>query len=182
MTATTPPVADLVDVVIEDPAWEALDLPALASRAAVATLRNIGLRPDGFELCLLACDDARIASLNADFRGRAAPTNVLSWPAADPPPRAPGTHPAPPAPGDADDPESLGDIAIAHGVCTAEARAQGKRIEDHVTHLIVHAVLHLLGYDHECDTDAALMEQVEVSILASLGVDDPYRDGARAPQ
>jgi probable rRNA maturation factor len=68
----------------------------------------------------------------------------------------------------------LGDIAISYDTCAAEARAAGKPITAHVTHLIVHGVLHLLGYDHIDDTDAALMERLEVEILGKLGLDDPY--------
>ena len=79
--------------------------------------------------------------------------------------------------GDPDDPLELGDIAIAHGVCTCEAAAAGRPFDWHVTHLLVHGVLHLLGYDHVEDEDAALMERIEVEILAALGVPDPYAEG-----
>ena len=70
----------------------------------------------------------------------------------------------------------LGDIAISYDTCAAEAAAQGKPFADHVTHLIVHAILHLAGYDHEADADAATMEDAERSILAGLGIPDPYRE------
>jgi probable rRNA maturation factor len=85
-----------------------------------------------------------------------------------------GEAPDLPEPGEADDPESLGDIAIAWETCAREAEAQGKPMANHVTHLLVHGVLHLLGYDHVEDEDALLMEGLEVRILASLGVSDPY--------
>jgi probable rRNA maturation factor len=85
-----------------------------------------------------------------------------------------GEAPEPPEPGAAEDPESLGDIAIAWETCAREAVEQDKPMAEHVTHLIVHGVLHLLGYDHIEDEDAALMEGLEVRILASLGVSDPY--------
>ncbi len=80
----------------------------------------------------------------------------------------------PPARGTAAAPESLGDIAIAWETCAREAEAQGKLMADHVAHLIVHGVLHLLGHDHVDEADAAVMEAAEVRILASLGISDPY--------
>lgn len=163
----------LVDTVIEDERWEDV-LPPLAERAARATLAGLGLGPEGFAIVVMGCDDARIASLNADFRGKPVPTNVLSWPSLDRAPEAPGLIPDPPEPGDADMPEELGDIAIAWETCAREAVEQGKRMEDHVTHLLVHATLHLLGYDHIDDADARTMEETEIRVLASLGVSNPY--------
>ena len=166
------------ETLIEDPRWETVDLPGLAERAAAATLAMLGLPGEGLTLCVMGCDDARIAGLNADFRGKPAPTNVLSWPAEE---RAtpPGRVPVPPEPGPAGDPESLGDVALAWETCVAEAGAQGLSVADHATHLIVHGILHLLGYDHGTDADAALMEGTETRILVALGIADPYeRTGA----
>jgi probable rRNA maturation factor len=160
-----------VDVMVESARWAGTDLDALARRSVAATLRWAGLPPDiPWEVAILACDDARIAALNADFRGRPRPTNVLSWPSRE---RAAAADGAPPATPDPSEPE-LGDIAIAHETCAREAAEQGKPFEAHVTHLLVHATLHLLGYDHETDADAALMEGAETRILAVLGLPDPY--------
>ncbi len=103
----------LVDTVIEEPRWETAGLDALAERAAQAVLAELGLGTDGFLICVMGCDDDRIAVLNTDFRGKPAPTNVLSWPSGDRAPDAPGLAPDLPEPGDSDDPEELGDIAIA---------------------------------------------------------------------
>ena len=164
----------LVDCIIEDARWEALGLEALADRAVRAALSHLALPETGFTLCLMGCDDARIAALNADFRGKPSPTNVLSWPSEDRAPDAPGQEPSLPSPGPADSPEELGDIAIAYETCTREATEAGKVVGDHVTHLVVHGFLHLLGYDHVKDADATIMEGHEVAILASLGVNDPY--------
>ena len=99
---------------------------------------------------------------------------MLSWPSEERAAEFVGEEPERPEPGTEDAPEELGDIAIAWETCAREAEAQGKPMADHVTHLIVHGVLHLLGYDHVEDEDAALMEGLEVRILASLGVSDPY--------
>lgn len=152
----------------------ALDLEALAEKATAVSLNALGLPQEGFQIALLAAGDARIAALNADFRGKPKPTNVLSWPSEERAPERPGARPTPPDPGPAEDPESLGDIALAYETCAAEATAQGKALADHVTHLLIHGLLHLLGYDHETEADAALMEGEEVRILAKLGLADPY--------
>ncbi len=160
-----------VDTVIEDARWQAVGLARLADRAALATLAHLGLDPGDWEVALLGCDDARIAALNEDFRDKAAPTNVLSWPSDERGAEVDGAPPAPPEPGP--DPE-LGDIAIAYDTCDREALAAGKPMEDHVTHLLVHGLLHLLGYDHVRDKDATLMERTEIEILGKLGLGNPY--------
>jgi probable rRNA maturation factor len=160
----------LVDCLTEDHRWDALGLEALAETAAVATLERLGLEPSVHEISLLGCNDARIAELNADFRGKPQPTNVLSWPSDERGAREDGEQPHLP---DADE-EELGDIAIAWETCAAEAAAQGKPVAHHVTHLLVHGTLHLLGFDHERPGDAALMEGIEVEILGKLGIPDPY--------
>lgn len=167
----------VVDCVIEDPRWDAFGLAPLAQGAAVATLRHLGLAQDGFTLCLMGCDDTRIAALNADFRGKPQPTNVLSWPSEDRAPAAAGQAPDLPEAGTANEPAELGDIAIAYETCMREAAESDTSVHHHVTHLVVHAILHLMGYDHIDDADAAVMEQVEVEILATLGIADPYRAG-----
>jgi probable rRNA maturation factor len=165
---------DLVETVIEDERWEGFGLATLAERAARAAMSGLGLPIEGFLIGLMGCDDARIAVLNADFRGKPVPTNVLSWPSKERGAEFVGEAPEALEPGLPEDPESLGDIAIAWETCAREAEEQDKPMTDHVTHLIVHGVLHLLGYDHVEDEDAALMEGHEVRILASLGVSDPY--------
>lgn len=155
------------DCVIEDDRWDSAGLEALSERAVHATLTWHGI---GGEVVVMGCDDARIAALNADFRGKPRATNVLSWPSVEHAPREPGARPHLP------DIEELGDIAIAYETCLAEAEAQGKSLDDHVTHLLIHAVLHLLGYDHENDPDAETMEATERSILSTLNISDPYQE------
>ncbi|MDP3341234.1 rRNA maturation RNase YbeY [Frigidibacter sp.] len=163
----------LVDTIAEDERWQSFGLAPLAERAAAATLAHLGLEPSEFEISLMGCDDARIAVLNADFRGKPAATNVLSWPSEERGAEPEGAAPELPE-GDADMPEELGDIAIAWETCEREAAEAGKPMAEHVTHLVVHAVLHLLGYDHERDADASLMEGTEIAILAELGLANPY--------
>lgn len=157
-----------VDCIIEDGRWRDLGLETLAGAACSAVLSHLGLDPEAAEISLLGCDDARIAALNADFRGRPDPTNVLSWPSEERGAEHPGG--APVAPVDME----LGDIAIAFETSHREAAEAGKEMSAHVTHLLVHATLHLLGYDHIDDEDAHLMEGLEVEILGKLGISDPY--------
>lgn len=164
----------LVDCIIEDSRWDVVELDALSSRAVRATLAHLGLPDQGLTLCLLACDDARIAALNADFRGKPQPTNVLSWPSEERAAETPGAEPEPVEPGSAEMPEELGDLALAYDTCLREAEEAGKPFSAHVTHLVVHGLLHLLGYDHVDDADAELMEAHEIAILESLGIDNPY--------
>lgn len=161
-----------VEVIVEDEGWG--DPTPTITLAVVAALHHLGLDPGALEVSVLAADDARIRALNAQFRGKDAATNVLSWPAVDLRPETPGARPEPPDEGTPEDPEALGDIALALEICAAEAAAAGKSLPDHVSHLVVHAVLHLLGYDHETDPDAHLMERTEAAILAGLGIADPY--------
>lgn len=167
-TAHRPSVCD-VEVVVEDARWTGIGLPMLAERACAAALAYLDLG-SGWQITVLGCDDSRISALNADFRGRPVPTNVLSWPAAERVPAAGGRPPAPPDPAD---PE-LGDIAIAWETCETEARAGGIPVAQHATHLLVHATLHLLGYDHISEADGDLMEALETAILAQMGLPDPY--------
>ena len=154
-----------LDIIVADARWDAVSLEAVAHRAVTATLAHLGL--DAAEVSILGTDDTEIARLNGEFRDKPAPTNVLSWPAQDvTPPDMPQT--------DFDGTVALGDIALAYDTCAREAADSEKPLADHVTHLIVHGVLHLLGYDHLRDQDATLMEGIEVEILGKLGLDDPY--------
>ena len=166
------PKADGVEVLVEAPGWDGAALGAVARRAIGAALAYLDLPVAGVEIAVLGCDDARIAALNARFREKAVPTNVLSWPSRSLPRRADGAPPPLPAA-----PAALGDIAIAHETCAREAAAKGIALGDHAAHLLVHGVLHLLGHDHDRPGDAALMEGREAEILARLSLPDPYRDG-----
>ncbi len=161
-----------IDIALEDPRWEQTGLAALADRAAGATLAHLGIASQT-DIVILACDDARIAVLNGDFRAKPTATNVLSWPSDERGAEIEGGTPLPPK-ADPDGRLELGDIAIAYDTCAAEAAAAGKTLPDHATHLIVHGILHLLGYDHVRDGDATVMEQLEIDILGKLGLDDPY--------
>lgn len=162
-----------IDILIEAHSWDDTGLDALAEVAFATTLRELGKEPALFAVSILACDDARIAMLNADFRGKAQATNVLSWPAEEVE-TAPGDMPRLPMPEAGDPPHELGDIALAHETIAREAADAGRTFAQHLSHLLVHGLLHLLGFDHISDPDAELMEGLETRILARLGIPDPY--------
>lgn len=164
-----------IDLLVEDARWDSLPLNAMCEKAVARTLAHLDLALGTPCVSILACDDARIAVLNAEFRGKPLPTNVLSWPAADLQPDHAGASPGLPVPGP-DDLTELGDIALSYDTCAREAADQGKTLPAHVSHLLVHGTLHLLGYDHETDADAALMEKCEREILGKMGIDDPYNE------
>ncbi|MCG6121846.1 MAG: rRNA maturation RNase YbeY [Microvirga sp.] len=154
-----------LDVAVDDERWEALGDPeALAGEAARAALALCDDAPADAEICVLFTDDAAIRALNRDWRGLDKPTNVLSFPAPE----------APMAGAQGAAPQPLGDVAIAYETTAREALEEGKTLQDHATHLIVHGVLHCLGYDHETEAEAEAMEALEIAALARLGIADPY--------
>jgi probable rRNA maturation factor len=143
----------MIEIEVEAEAWTGAlpDAEAVVERAAQAALGAV----EG-DIVVLLTDDAAVRALNGRFRDKDKPTNVLSFPA----PENAFPH--------------LGDIVLAFGVCATEAEAQGKTLADHLSHLVVHGVLHLLGRDHEDDAEAEEMEAEERDILAQIGVADPY--------
>lgn len=158
---------------IAGPAWRAADIAledtvTAAARAAVA---GAGIPfPRGAELGIRLTDDAEIRCLNREWRDRDTATNVLAFALNDT--AAPGADEGAPA--------VLGDIVIAYETCAGEARDQDKPLADHLSHLVVHGALHLLGFDHEDAADAEAMEALERAVLDGLGVPDPYLDSEAA--
>lgn len=150
----------MIDIAVETPQWAPEDEAAIET-AIIAALGHVGLGDITSEVSILLADDARAKELNAQWRGKDKPTNVLSFPAVQ---LAPGDRPGP----------LLGDIMIAHQTVAREALKQSKSFHAHLQHLAVHGLLHLLGFDHICDADAAHMETLEKDILARLGIHDPY--------
>ncbi len=147
----------MIEVEIEADDWTGAlpDAEAIVERAAQAALGDV----EG-GLVVLLTDNGAVQLLNAQFRDKDRPTNVLSFPGGDMP--MPGA------------PIHLGDIVLAFGVCRDEAEAQGKSLANHLTHLVIHGTLHVLGRDHEDEAEAEAMEAEERTLLASLGVADPY--------
>lgn len=144
----------MIDIEIEDERWSGAlpDAHALIDAAAQAALAG----ERGRAVTILLTDDESVRELNGRFRGKDTPTNVLSFPAIE-------------------NPEGfIGDIALAFETCAREAAEQGKTLGHHLQHLVVHGVLHLVGYDHQNDTEAEAMEALEREILSGLDVSDPY--------
>jgi probable rRNA maturation factor len=163
----------ILDVALDaDPEWDSsigwADLAEAAAEAAIAESRFplLAAGPRCVELSIRLAEDEEVHALNAEWRGKDKPTNVLSFPLAGEAELAATA---------ADGPElMLGDIILARGVCAAEAEEKAIPIDQHAAHLMVHGTLHLLGYEHDDDTDAADMEAREIRALARLGIADPY--------
>jgi len=161
-----------VDVIINSPAWESLPFDAAAVAEDITKLayqkavRPAILQNRDTELSVVLSDNEEVQILNRDYRGKDKPTNVLSFAALD-------------------DEESLtlipqgeslpvGDIIISYQVLKEESAHMGVTFQDHYTHILIHGTLHVLGYDHENEDDATLMESLEIQILAGLGIKNPY--------
>lgn len=163
------------DLIHDDGDWTALDDvdAALADvRQVVANCPELADRPPAV-VALALSSDAAVARLNATFRGKPKPTNVLSFPA------EPGPSAADAA---GTEPRFLGDIVLAAETVVGEAREMAIPLADHVRHLVIHAVLHLAGFDHQTDHDASRMETLETRLLARLGIPDPHADADAAPK
>jgi probable rRNA maturation factor len=158
-----PSIAPLTaDILVTADCWQAEpDAETLVQRAIEAAAQQAPASAEAVEVAIVLTDDSGIRTLNRDWRGIDKPTNVLSFPAVQTPAR--GAQP-----------RTLGDIAIAYEITQREAESENKPFAHHLSHLAVHGFLHLIGYDHETDADAEKMETLERSILASLGVPDPY--------
>jgi probable rRNA maturation factor len=149
-----------IDIRVESDLWKRKpDIKTVARRAIVKAATMVALPK--CELSVLLTDDPTIRTINADWRGVNAPTNVLSFP----------------APGGGERP-FIGDIVLAYETIAAEARAERKPFAHHFAHLAVHGFLHLLGYDHIRKKDAEIMEDAERGILRQLRIPDPYRGQA----
>ena len=173
-TSTAKALPLKVDVILEDPAWLTALAPAdeavLTRRLRLWARRALAIAVAdrwkgssvGLDCCVVLSSDAKVRRLNRDYRGKDKPTNVLSFAALDggKPPRSQAWP--------------LGDIILALGTCRKEARAQGKNLDQHLAHLVIHGVLHLLGYDHEMAAEAERMEGLEIAALQRLGIDNPY--------
>ena len=163
----------MIEVAVQaEPMWPGDGWEALATHAALAAFRHspyaeLAEAEEEIEISVRFADDAEVRALNAAYRGKDRPTNVLSFPMVQ--------RDLLDGLANTDDGEVLlGDIILAHGVCEREAAEKGVSTAVHATHLVVHGTLHLLGFDHEGDSEAEAMEAIERSALASLGIADPY--------
>lgn len=161
-----------IDISVQDPVWEKQgNIESIVKVTATKTLTSAIMPKFAYgkalEISIVLANDELVQVLNREYRDKDKPTNVLTFASAD----------------DEDfeqqlfvEPLNLGDVILSYQTIENEAREQGKLIIDHVKHLIVHGVLHLLGYDHQTDDDATDMETLEIRILEQLGVQNPYVD------
>lgn len=150
----------LVEVLRNEADWNGAVTDRVLADAAEAAFARSGRGSESAELALLLCDDDEIRKLNKAWRGKDEPTNVLSFPLG--------------APHVTDGLRPLGDVALAYQTVAQEALDRGVSIGQHAAHLVIHGVLHLMGYDHMDDADAQEMESLEAEVLAGLGLPNPY--------
>jgi len=143
------------EFIVEDARWRDVALRRRLKSAANRAIKECGAQKH-FSFTVLLTNDAKLAELNKLFRGRKGPTNVLSFPAEE------------------NEENYLGDVALAYETCRRESKDGKKKFADHASHLVVHGVLHLLGFDHVTPRDAKKMEPLETAILAKMGIKDPY--------
>lgn len=166
-------MAPCIDVSVPCPAWSALDFDAEdLAREITALAFDKALKPPAVggrdvEISVSLADDKKVQALNKKYRGKNKPTNVLSFAALD----AEENQPASPV---CALPCALGDIIIAFETVKRESETMNIPFRDHYTHLLIHGTLHLLGYDHMRENDAKAMERLEITILSSLGIENPY--------
>jgi probable rRNA maturation factor len=149
-----------VEILVQSARWRGRPGAGTAVKRAISAAAKAASTPRA-ELAIVLTDDSAIRALNRDWRGQNAPTNVLSFPAGAPCKGGPGSP-------------YIGDIVIAYETTAREAAAEGKPFKNHLAHLAVHGFLHLLGHDHETDREAQRMERLERTILARIGIPDPY--------
>ena len=157
-----------IEIVRHSELWDSIEVSGDAlSRAALAAFAASSAAPDApCEVTLVLTDDDEMRELNRTWRGKDSSTNVLSFPVGEPVGEAHG------------EPSPLGDIVLAGEAVIEEAKVKGIPAADHAAHLVVHGMLHLLGFDHERDADAERMESFETKVLAGLGIADPYAGDA----
>ena len=163
----------MIEFINESKKWGEKKSVLIANQAVNSTLVHLNLDPDKFEIAILACDDEKIQELNSNFRGINKNTNILSWPEKDFSPKVSGTMPMKPEPINRE-PMFLGNLAISFEFIVKEAKKLNKDFYNHLYHLISHGTLHLLGFVHELELDAKIMENKEREILSKVGIVDPY--------
>ena len=179
------------EIIVDDENWLTISKDfAFAGRAALLALaqppRDHAIKSPHHLAVIMLSDDHSVQGLNKTYRGKDQPTNILSFPASPAPNDQPHDGPdddfetgqsggSPDEPDGDNEPPHIGDAILAYDTVIAEAKRDGIPLENHISHLIIHGVLHLLGYDHEAKTEAEAMEALEVQLLQQLNIADPYR-------
>jgi len=162
-----------VEVLIEEEEWKHKGLNRLSLESFNQVMFYFNYKQSEFEVSILGCNDKKIKTLNANFCSKNSATNVLSWPARERRSQVMGSLPK------RLDPKIdvfVGDIAIAYETCYKEAKEADTNFASHVSHLLTHGLLHLIGFDHENDLDAKVMERIEIEILGKMGIGVQYKE------
>ena len=163
-------------VMIDDKRWVGVPLEEIAKSALKLLVDNSLVKKSNFEVSILAGNDSEIKKLNKNFRGRNTSTNIISWPEYNLQPKHPGHSPKQFDKSTLASEETifLGNLAISFERCSSEAEKKDISFADHLLHLLLHGYLHLLGFDHQNELDATLMEDIEIRLLSRIGIKNPY--------
>ena len=164
------------NIVYKDDRWKKIPLQKIAQSSLNLIVDKILHKEKQLEISILASNDFELAKLNKQYRGSSTPTNILAWPEHDFKRSTPGALPnyTSTSYGDFDGLDFIGNLAISFDRCSIEAQEENISLEDHITHLLIHGFLHLIGFDHENELDATLMEEIEKRLLFQLGIKNPY--------
>ena len=167
----------IANVVFKDNRWKKLPLKKLAMDSLNLIADDVLQKNNDFEISILATNDSEVTYLNNNFRGYNRPTNILSWPERRYERKKPGLFPQLVSTSSfySDGSNFLGNLAVSFDRCSIEAQEENLAFEDHLYHLLIHGCLHLVGFDHENELDAELMEDIEKKLLSKLGIENPYR-------
>ena len=167
----------IANIVRKDDRWKKLPLKKMAVTSLNLIVADVLQKNNDFEISILATNDPEVINLNNNFRGYNSPTNILSWPERRYERKKPGLFPQPVSKSHiySDGLNFLGNLAISFDRCSIEAAEGNLAFEDHLYHLLIHGCLHLVGFDHENELDAELMEDIEKKLLSKLGIENPYR-------
>ena len=165
-----------INVIFKDERWVKIPLEEIAKGALKLISDRFSVKDNNFEVSLLASNDAEIKELNKKFRGNDSSTNIISWPELETQPREPGHFPVQmdKLKSDSKGAIFLGNLAISFERCSTEAEEKNIFFADHMLHLLLHGYLHLIGFDHQNELDATLMEDIEIGLLSGAGIKNPY--------
>ena len=164
------------NILLKDKRWAEVPLEKIAESALKLVIENFLENKIHFEVSILASNDTKIREFNKNFRGQKTITNIISWPEHELQPKQPGHFPEKldKSKFDTEGTIFLGNLAISYERCSTEAKEKNVNFEDHMLHLLLHGFLHLVGFDHQNDLDANVMENIEIKLLSGVGIKNPY--------
>ena len=165
-----------INIIFKDKRWMKIPLEEIAKGALKLIADRFAAKENNFEISILASNDNEIKELNKNFRGTDSITNIISWPEQESQSRQAGHLPIKmdKFKSDSEGIIFLGNLAISFERCSTEAKEKNTYFEDHILHLLLHGCLHLIGFDHQNESDATLMENIEIRLLSGVGIKNPY--------